>query len=153
MGKGQREETQNPKQAPGSKLSAQSPMRGLNSETARSWPEPKPDAQPTEPPGHPDMVHSLSGVIFSHPSNFVAEYLMIWKYAHSMSQSKKTGVKVPSFSNSSFLLKKKKVEDRNSRWQSYNTGFLWMVGLQVNLSPLLSLSLSKLVQWKFDYVI
>ena len=39
-GEGQREkETQNPKQAPGSELSAQSPMRGLNSWTIRSWPE------------------------------------------------------------------------------------------------------------------
>ena len=39
---GQRErETQNPKQAPGSEPSAQSPARGLNSQTASSWPEPK----------------------------------------------------------------------------------------------------------------
>ena len=37
-------ETQNPKQAPGSKLSAQSPMRGSNLRTARSWPEPKLEA-------------------------------------------------------------------------------------------------------------
>ena len=37
-------ETQNLKQAPGSELSAQSPTRGLNSRTARSWPEPKSDA-------------------------------------------------------------------------------------------------------------
>ena len=36
-GEGQRErETQNPKQAPGSDLSAQSPTRGLNSEAMRS---------------------------------------------------------------------------------------------------------------------
>ena len=47
-------ETQNPKQAPGSELSAQSPMRGLNSQTLRSGPEPKSDAQLTEPPRHPD---------------------------------------------------------------------------------------------------
>ena len=53
-GEGQRErETQNPKQAPGSELSAQSPTWGSNSRTARSWPEPKSDAQPTEPPRHP----------------------------------------------------------------------------------------------------
>ena len=39
---GQRErETQNPKQTPGSELLAQSPMRGLNPWTMRSWPEPK----------------------------------------------------------------------------------------------------------------
>ena len=36
LGEGQRErETQNPKQAPGSELSAQSPTRGLNPLTAR----------------------------------------------------------------------------------------------------------------------
>ena len=39
---GQRErETQNPKKAPGSELSAQSPTWGLNSQVLRSWPEPK----------------------------------------------------------------------------------------------------------------
>ena len=37
QGRGQREgETQNPKQAPGSELSAQSPTWGSNSQTARS---------------------------------------------------------------------------------------------------------------------
>ena len=35
------EETQNLKQALGSELSAQSPMRGSNPQTARSLPEPK----------------------------------------------------------------------------------------------------------------
>ena len=36
-GQGQRErETQNPKQVPGSELSARSPMRGSNPQTARS---------------------------------------------------------------------------------------------------------------------
>ena len=54
MGEGQREkETQNPKQAPGSELSAQSPTRGSNSWAARSWPEPKSAAQPTAPPRRP----------------------------------------------------------------------------------------------------
>ena len=39
VGEGQRErETQNGKQAPGSEPSAQSPTRGSNSRTARSWP-------------------------------------------------------------------------------------------------------------------
>ena len=53
-GRAEREkETQNPKRAPGSELSAQSPTRGWNSQTVRSWPEPKSDAQPTEPPRHP----------------------------------------------------------------------------------------------------
>ena len=41
-GQGERE-TQNPKKAPGSELSAQSQMQGLNSQTMRSWPEPKSD--------------------------------------------------------------------------------------------------------------
>ena len=46
-GEGQRErETQNPKQAPGSELSAQSPTQGSNSQTVRSWPEPKPPRCP-----------------------------------------------------------------------------------------------------------
>ena len=45
VGKGQRErETQNPKQALGSESLAQSPTRGSNSQTGRSWPEPKSDA-------------------------------------------------------------------------------------------------------------
>ena len=52
-------ETQNPKQAPGSGLSAQSPMRGSNSQAVRPWPEPKSDAQLTEPPRRPSTVHSL----------------------------------------------------------------------------------------------
>ena len=55
-------ETQNLNQAPGSELSAQGPMRGLNSRTTRSWPEPKSDAQPTEPPG--STGSSLSWCIF-----------------------------------------------------------------------------------------
>ena len=55
MGEGQRErETQNWKQAPGSEPSAQSQMRGSNSRTTRSWPEPKSDPQLTEPPRRPD---------------------------------------------------------------------------------------------------
>ena len=50
---GQRErETQNLKQAPGSELSAQSLTQGWKSQTVWSWPELKPDAQPTEPPRH-----------------------------------------------------------------------------------------------------
>ena len=36
LGKSRERETQNPKLAPGSELSAQSPTRGLNSQTARS---------------------------------------------------------------------------------------------------------------------
>ena len=36
LGRGRERKTQDRKQAPGSELSAQSPMRGLNSKTARS---------------------------------------------------------------------------------------------------------------------
>ena len=64
MGRGgdQRErETQNLKQARGFELSAQSPTRGSNSQTARSWPEPKSDAQPTEPSRRPRSWVSRSG--------------------------------------------------------------------------------------------
>ena len=45
-------QTQNLRQAPGSELSAQSLTWGLNPWTMR-WPEPKSDAQPTEPPRRP----------------------------------------------------------------------------------------------------
>ena len=48
---GRRErEAQNPKQAPVSELSAQSPKRGSNPRTMSSWPEPNLDTQLTEPP-------------------------------------------------------------------------------------------------------
>ena len=43
----------------GSELSAQSPTRGSNSWTVRSWPELKSDAQPTEPPRCPVLVWIL----------------------------------------------------------------------------------------------
>ena len=46
-------ETQNTKQAPGSGLLAPSPTWGSNWRTTRSWPEPKLDAYPTEPPRCP----------------------------------------------------------------------------------------------------
>ena len=44
QGRVRERETQNPKQAPSSELSAQSPTRGSNSQTRRSRPEPKSDA-------------------------------------------------------------------------------------------------------------
>ena len=71
-GEGQRErETQNPKQAPGSELSAQSPTRGSNSRTVRSWPEPKSAAQPTEPPRRPWLILDWSLPIgFSNRHDF-----------------------------------------------------------------------------------
>ena len=58
-GEGQREkETQNPKRAPGSELSAQSLMWGSNSRTTRSWPGLKLNA---EPPRRPcDFLISLT---------------------------------------------------------------------------------------------
>ena len=62
-------ETQNPKQAPGSELSAQSLMRGLNPQTVRSWPELKSDAQPTEPPRRPkDVCVSLDWWLMHIPN-------------------------------------------------------------------------------------
>ena len=54
MGEEQRErEAQNPKQALGSELSAQSLTWGLNPWTVRSRPELKSEVQPTEPPRLP----------------------------------------------------------------------------------------------------
>ena len=55
IGRERERETQNPKQAPGSEPSAQSPTRGSNSQTVRSWPEPKSGAQLTEPPRRPGV--------------------------------------------------------------------------------------------------
>ena len=63
-GRGRERGRHNPNQAPGSELSAQSPTRSLNSQSTRSQPEPKSDAQLTEPPGHPNLHSSLvSGTI------------------------------------------------------------------------------------------
>ena len=50
---GRQRHTQNPKQAPGSALSAQNLTWGSNSQTVRSTPEPKSDAPPTELPRLP----------------------------------------------------------------------------------------------------
>ena len=49
-------ETQNPKQVPGSEPSAQSPTWGSNPRILTSWPEPKPEAQSTEPPRCPSYL-------------------------------------------------------------------------------------------------
>ena len=43
--------------APGSELSAQSPVWGLNPQTMKSQPELKSDSQLTEPPRCPMIVH------------------------------------------------------------------------------------------------
>ena len=70
--RGRQRDTQNPKRGPGSELSAQSLMRGSNSQTVRSWPGPKSDAQPTEPPRSP-MRHVeafLSSLASSTPTWF-----------------------------------------------------------------------------------
>ena len=56
MGEGQKERETESKA--GSRLSAQSLMRGSNPQTVRTWPEPKSVAQPTEPPRRPK--HFLS---------------------------------------------------------------------------------------------
>ena len=67
-GEGHRErETQNPKQAPGSELSTQSPTWDSNSGTMRSWPELKSDTQPTEPPrGFNNLICiSISSLVFT----------------------------------------------------------------------------------------
>ena len=57
MGEGQRErETQNRKQAPGSEPSAQSPTRGSNSRTARSWPGWSRTLNRLRHPGAPNLI-------------------------------------------------------------------------------------------------
>ena len=59
-GEEQRErETQNPKQVPGSELSAQSPSWGSNPQTVRSWPEPKSDLNRLSHPGAPNLFVCL----------------------------------------------------------------------------------------------
>ena len=57
-GEEREKKTQNPKQAPGSELSAQSPTQGSNPRTVRSRPELKSDASPTEPPRRPPSAPS-----------------------------------------------------------------------------------------------
>ena len=53
-GKGrERERDTESKRPPGSELLAQTLIQGLNSQTVKSRPEPKLDAQPTEHPGTP----------------------------------------------------------------------------------------------------
>ena len=62
-GEGQREgETQNLKKAPGSELSAQSPMQGSNSQTVGSWPEPKSTLNQLRHPGAPQGVYFYSNL-------------------------------------------------------------------------------------------
>ena len=70
-------ETQHRKQAPGSELSAQSPMRGLNPQTVRSWPELKSDTSLTEPLRHP-----------SHSN--INWMLLVWQAEHWGSEDRMT---------------------------------------------------------------
>ena len=66
-GEAERErQTQNPKRAPGSERSVQSLTWGSNSQTVRSWPELKSDAQLTEPPRCPgqDWFLKLTQLMF-----------------------------------------------------------------------------------------
>ena len=68
-GEGQRErERQNPKQAPGSELSAQSLMWGSNSRTVRSWPELMSKTWPIEPPRRPQQHFFLTALEEVSPS-------------------------------------------------------------------------------------
>ena len=65
--KEQRErETQNPKQVPGSELSAQSPTRGSNS-SMRPPPTPKSGTQPTKPHKHPHRNEILKKMFLMLP--------------------------------------------------------------------------------------
>ena len=67
VGEGQREETQNSKQPPYrlQTVSAE-PDVGLKLRRLRSWPEPKSDAQLTEPPKRPDPICILCGFFWIH---------------------------------------------------------------------------------------
>ena len=78
--KGQRErETQNLKQAPGSELSAQSPMWSLNPRAVKSWPELKLDAQLTKSPRRPSIWYFNSVYktldISENPQNCIIQRL------------------------------------------------------------------------------
>ena len=63
-GRGRERWRQNLKQALASELPAQSQTQSLNSRATRSWPEPKSDTQPTEPPRCPYIpqffIHSYT---------------------------------------------------------------------------------------------
>ena len=66
-GEGQRERgTQNRKQAPGSEPSAQSPTRGSNPRTARSWPGWSQTLNRLRHPGAPSVRSSSVGVVSFH---------------------------------------------------------------------------------------
>ena len=59
QGRGRKRGTEDPSGLCGDRLTAASLMRGSNSPTGRSWPEPKLDAQPTEPPRRPRLQEIL----------------------------------------------------------------------------------------------
>ena len=60
-----------------SELSAEGPMQGSNSLTARLEPEPKPDAQPTEPPRRPLFFKEFLPVMLLSLATEFAELLML----------------------------------------------------------------------------
>ena len=77
-------ETQNPKQAPGSELSAQSLMRGSNSQTVRSWPEPKSDTLSTEPPRRPCFLYFFKDeCVFSFMASGFPLHILTRVIAHT----------------------------------------------------------------------
>ena len=75
-------QTQNPNQAPGSKLSAQSSTQGSNSQTVRSWLELNSDAQLTEPPRCPENGYFLKCHLYQ-------QFFMFWGSFCLSSNSKK----------------------------------------------------------------
>ena len=81
--------TQNLKRGPGSELSAQSQTWASNSQNMRSWPEPKSDSQPTEPPRCPSSfiyivnyfsVTSITCICDSFSNKYVALLSIIYQY-------------------------------------------------------------------------
>ena len=90
-----------------SKQSAQSLMRGLNPQTVRSWPEPKSDAQPTEPPKRPKIypcfycINSsflllLSGVLLYVCSISVDEHFHCFQFGTSANKTA-LNIHIPGF--------------------------------------------------------
>ena len=74
------------KQAPGSELAAQRPTWGSIPRAARSWPEPKSDAQLTEPPRCPQNIFFRWCFDFlfkcdkQECDNYVVEERLIWVF-------------------------------------------------------------------------
>ena len=91
-GRGRERGRQNPKQSPGSELSAQSPTQGSNSQTARSWLEPKSDAQPTEPPRYPVSLFFIKPTITKEISVFLFFFnVYFWEREHKLGRGRERG--------------------------------------------------------------